>query len=376
MKRAFSGALLFDGAALFPGVLLTDGAHVAKIAQAVPRDHEEVRLAGGILAPGLLDLQVNGGGGWMVGGTTTADDLRALCALHARLGATGILPTLISDTPLATAQVLAAGISAATRRTPGFLGLHLEGPHLDRSRAGAHDPGLIRPMSERDLNTLCTAARHLPALMVTVSPGAVSTAQIAALSAAGVIVSLGHSDCTVTEAAGAFAAGARCTTHLFNAMSQLGHRAPGLVGASLAGAGCMGIIADGHHVADAALKVAIQAAPGRVFLVSDCMAVAGTDADSFLLGGRRIHRQDGRLELADGTLAGADLALPQALHHVVQLGIAVEKALAMVTRVPADLIGRSDLGRLTPGARADLVHLDDGFNARAVWRGAAPVTAT
>jgi len=367
MKQAFTGARVFDGQDLAEAVLLTDGARITGFADGVPPGYAEVRLDGGILVPGLLDLQVNGGGGRMVDGTTTMQDLAALCAVHARMGATGILPTLITDRPLATAQVLAAGIAAATVRVPGFLGLHLEGPHLDRTRAGAHDPALIRPMQQRDLTALCAAARHLPALMVTLAPSAVTPDQIATLAGAGVIVSLGHSDCTDAEAQAAFAAGARCTTHLFNAMSQMGHRAPGLVGATLAGNGWAGLIADGHHVAASALRVALQAAPGRVFLVSDCMAVAGTDAAGFNLGGRAIHRRDGRLELEDGTLAGADLTLPQALAHVVRLGVPVEHALAMATRIPAAVLGRRDLGCLAPGARADLVHLSDAMDLRGVW---------
>ena len=158
--------------------------------------------------------------------------------------------------------MIAAGIAAARRQVPGFLGLHLEGPHLDPRRKGAHDPALIRPMTEADLVRLCDAATALPALMVTLAPAAATPEQIARLAAAGVVVSLGHSDCTLAEAQAAIAAGARCVTHLFNAMSQLGNREPGLVGAVLDSAIAAGLIADGIHVAPEVIRVALAARPG------------------------------------------------------------------------------------------------------------------
>lgn len=374
MRLAFAGATVFDGWRIVPdAVLVVDGDRVEGIATAVPAGATEVRLDGGLLAPGLIDLQVNGGGGRMVDGSADAGLIAHVCAAHARLGATGILPTLITDTPESTRAVIAAGIAATAAGVPGFLGLHLEGPHLDPRRKGAHDPALIRPMEANDLAMLEEAARALPALMVTLAPSAATPDQIARLAAAGAVVSLGHSDCTAAEAQAAFDAGARSATHLFNAMSQLGNREPGLVGAVLAGTVAAGIIADGIHVSPESLRVALAARPEGLFAVSDSMAVAGTDLDRFTLGGREILRTGGRLTLADGTLAGADLSLPQALGVLTgpAVGLATERALAMATRVPADLIGRDDLGRLTPGARADLVHLAPGMILRGVWRGGA-----
>ncbi len=369
MRTAFSGARIFDGTIMRDGaVLVIDGKTVSDIAGFVPDGVPEVQLRGGILAPGLLDLQVNGGAGLMVDGDTDAACLSRICATHARLGTTGILPTLITDTPEATRTVIAAGIAAAG--LPGFLGLHLEGPHLDPRRKGAHDLALIRPMNENDLDLLILAASRLPALMVTVAPSAVNPDQIARLTAAGVIVSLGHSESTAPESLAAIAAGARCATHLFNAMSQLGNREPGLVGAVLSTELAAGIIADGIHVAPTTLRVALAARPTGLFLVSDCMAVAGTHQTEFMLNGRLILRQDGRLTLEDGTLAGADLTLPHAVKVMVeQVGISLDRALAMATRVPADLIGRPDLGRLMPGCAADMIHLSDTFDMLGVWQG-------
>lgn len=218
MRTAFTGAKVFDGTHLHDdAVVVTDSQNVTDIADSVPNGAKVIRLDGGILAPGFLDLQVNGGGGLMVDGTTDVADLERICATHARLGATGILPTLITDTFEATRAVIAAGVAA--RDVPGFLGLHLEGPHLDLRRKGAHDPALIRPMDGDDLAVLLDAAAQLPALMLTIAPCSVTMDQIRQLAAAGVIVSLGHSDCSLAEAQAAIAAGARCATHLFNAMS-------------------------------------------------------------------------------------------------------------------------------------------------------------
>jgi N-acetylglucosamine-6-phosphate deacetylase len=371
MRRVFAGAAIFDGTRLHHGhALVVEEGCVTALLPEAQATGDRVALEGGVLAPGMTDLQVNGGGGIAVDGATDAVALHAICATHARLGATGILPTLITDTPEATAQVIAAGIAAAEQGVPGFLGLHLEGPHLDPRRKGAHDPALIRPMAAEDLNRLCAAARALPALMLTVAPEATTPDQITVLTQAGVVVSLGHTDCSADQAHAAIAAGAVCATHLFNAMSQLGNREPGLVGALLDGTIAAGLIADGIHVAPPVLRIALKARPHGLFLVSDAMALAGTDLTEITLGGRRILRRDGRLTLADGTLAGADLTLPRAVGVLVtQVGIAPEVALRMATADPAALIGRGDeLGHLLPGRRADMVHLDPDWNLRRVWR--------
>ncbi|MDO8883873.1 MAG: N-acetylglucosamine-6-phosphate deacetylase [Pseudotabrizicola sp.] len=368
MTTAFTGARVFDGLTLHDdAVLLADGARVIGLASSVPADADVIALGGGILSPGLIDLQVNGGGGLMVDGQCSAETLRAICATHAQMGTTGILPTLITDTAAATAHLIETAIDCIG--APGFLGLHLEGPHLDPRRKGAHDPRLIRPMGDQDLDVLISAARRLPAVMITVAPSAVRLDQIMALTQAGAIVSLGHTECTFAEAEAAFAAGARCATHLFNAMSQLGNREPGLVGAVLAHDIAAGIIADTIHVAPATLRIALAARPEGLFLVSDCMAAAGTDQTEFNLGGRKILRRNGRLTLEDGTLAGADLTLPQAIAIMVHtIGLPPERALAMATRAPAQVIGRDDLGHLNAGSCADLVHLSDEFQVQSVWQ--------
>lgn len=364
MPTIFRGAKVFDGFRFLSEDRLA--INQGKVSDSVAG--EEISLKGGYLLPGLLDLQVNGGGGHQVSGQTTLADLQQVCDTHARLGSTGILPTLITDTPQATAAVLAAG-TEAVNVVPGFLGLHLEGPHLDPRRKGAHEASLIHAMTEDDLNRLCTAAKCLPSLMVTVAPESASPAQISSMASAGIVVSLGHTDCSHQTAVEAIRAGARCVTHLFNAMSQLGSREPGLVGAAMTEQVHCGLIADGIHVAPASIRIAHGANPNALFLVSDCMAFAGTSLTEMELGGRPILRRNGQLTLQDGTLAGADLSMTQAVKVIVQqVGLPVETAFSMATSRPAACLGRKDIGTLLPGATADFIHLDAGLSLCGVWR--------
>ncbi|RBI82875.1 N-acetylglucosamine-6-phosphate deacetylase [Rhodosalinus halophilus] len=371
---ALIGARIFDGARMLGGhALCLDGGRVADVVpQAMlPPDVPREALGGGILAPGFVDLQVNGGAGLMLGEAGGVDDLRRIAEAHARRGATAILPTLISDTPDATERAVALVAEAVRAGVPGIAGLHLEGPHLDPRKAGAHDPRHLRPMEADDLDRLQSAAAALPALMVTLAPEAATEAQVRALAGSGAVVALGHSGCDAATARRYVDAGARVVTHLFNAMAPMGHRAPGLAGAALSeGRLDAGVIADGHHVDPLMLGVAMRAkaGPGALFLVSDAMAPAGTEAARFELGGRAVRRAGGRLVLSDGTLAGADLDLARAVRVMTAAGAAPEGALAMATAIPARVAGL-DAGAIAPGTAADLVHLDDGLNLQAVWRG-------
>lgn len=316
--------------------------HRGRFAGMETRQDCDIDLGGDILAPGYVDLQVNGGGGVMFNDAPSVATLGQIAQAHRALGVAHLLPTLITDTPAQTQAAIDAAV-AAIGSVPGIAGLHLEGPHLSVPRKGAHEAAYIRPMTQADLDTLLSAAAALPCLMVTIAPESVTQAQVAALAQAGIHVSLGHTDArfdTCTRYAGS---GARCVTHLFNAMRQMGSREPGLVGAALAdGRLSAGLIADGHHVHPASLRTAwnAKAGPGQIFLVSDAMAVAGSDLTTFTLGGRQVSRHEGRLTLQDGTLAGADLDLTTALRVLTQdAGVDMAQALAAATTVPARLIG-------------------------------------
>ncbi len=348
----FAGGPIFDGKSLRSGhaARFRDGVLRAVVPEAdIPADDQIEDLSGGILSPGYVDLQVNGGDGVMFNDDPSVETLTRIASAHRGLGATRILPTLITDTAEKTRAAINAAVEAVGQDVPGIAGLHLEGPHLSERRKGAHDAALIRPMQQTDLEALVEAAARLPALMVTIAPESTTPAQVSALTRAGVIVSLGHTDASF-ETCMAFAdAGARCATHLFNAMSQLGSREPGLVGAALScGTMSAGLIADAIHVHPDTMRAAWAAkrGPGRIFLVSDAMAVAGTSLSEFQLEGRLIRRESGRLTLQDGTLAGADLDLTTAIRVLTtNVGIPLDEALAAATTVPAGFL--PDLGGTT-----------------------------
>ncbi|PPB81536.1 N-acetylglucosamine 6-phosphate deacetylase [Albidovulum inexpectatum] len=374
----YTGARIFDGWRLYPASVLVDSGRIAAIVgpdKKLPHA-THVDLDGGILAPGLVDLQVNGGGGILLNDAPSVETLRRMVAAHERLGVAQILPTLITDSVEKAFQAVDSVEQYLIQGGQGILGLHLEGPHLNPVRKGAHDAGLVRPMTDEDEGFLIRSAARLPCLMVTLAPEIVPIERIARLASAGVIVSLGHSDCDLRTARDAIDAGARVVTHLFNAMSQMGARSPGLVGAALTdGRVHAGLIADGVHVDPATIRVAFsaKAGPGGLFLVSDSMAVAGTDLMAFKLNGRDIRRDNGRLTLADGTLAGADLDLPRAMRIMVnQVGVPVQHALAMATRLPAEVIG-ARAGCLMAGLSADIIHLSDDLHLRCVLRAGQPL---
>jgi N-acetylglucosamine-6-phosphate deacetylase len=376
-RYAITGARIFDGDKWHDeAALLVSGDHVTGI---VPQESLEtgmtiVEAGGGMLAPGFVDLQVNGGGGLMINDRPDVETIRTICAAHAQFGTTALLVTLITDTPAQTRSTIEAGIEAARLKVPGFLGLHLEGPHLSVSRKGAHDPALIRPMNDADEAALIAARERLPVLLTTVAPETVEPQRIEALARAGIVISLGHSDATCRLAKAAAQAGATMVTHLFNAMSQIGNREPGLAGATLdTGSLSAGLIADGIHVDPATIAIALRAkrGPAKIFLVSDAMATIGTDMTSFMLNGRTIHRKDGSLRLADGTLAGADLDMISAVRFMHRtIGLDLGEALRMASLYPAEAIGVDRRhGRLGKDTAADIIHLADDLAVRSVWIG-------
>ncbi|WP_425073607.1 N-acetylglucosamine-6-phosphate deacetylase [Sagittula sp. S175] len=360
MMRHITADEIFDGERLYQGHALqvTHGVLTGIVPLAEAPGAERLD---GTLMPGFVDLQVNGGGGVMFNEETSVDGLRQMALAHASTGTVALLPTLITDTPEHVAAAIEAVAEAIAGQVPGVIGLHLEGPHLSLARKGAHDPALIREMTDADEAQLIDAAGRLPNLKVTIAPENVSLDRVQRLLAAGVILSLGHTDCDYETAMRYFAAGVRCATHLFNAMSGLGNRAPGMVGAVLdAPQVSAGLIADGIHVHPAAMRLALAAPKqGALFLVTDAMSTVGSEITEFMLNGRRVLRRDGRLTLEDGTLAGADLDMPQALRVMQDAGVARARALAMATRYPARML-RQDfgLGRWTIGQPLSAIRLD------------------
>ncbi len=335
----------------------------------VPADR--VRLPpGSLLAPGLVDIQVNGGGGILFNETPTAEAARAIADAHRRLGTTAILPTLITDTGTAMQQAALAVVGLSDH---GVLGIHFEGPFLSPARPGVHAARLIRAPQESDLRLIEQLARRLDgAVLLTLAPEMVSDATLRRLAEAGVILSAGHSEASYERTMDAIAAGVRGFTHLFNAMPGPVARAPGIAAAALLdGASWCGVIADGVHVHPALLRLLLAARPGRVMLVSDAMPPVGTDAGSFTLQGRTILRGHGRLTTEDGTLAGADICLADAVRTVVrQLGLSSAQALTMAAEWPATFLGlQNRVGRIAAGCRADLLLLTPGLDVLGTWLG-------
>lgn len=366
--------LVFDGQALRPGLALgLSAGRTAQLAPAADLPPGEARLAlPGTLAAGFLDLQVNGGGDALLNTSPTAAAMATMAAAHRRFGTVGILPTVITDAP----QVLAAAVEAAleARGLPGILGLHIEGPHLSLSRRGTHSPDWVRPFEGE---TLAHVARLRAAgvfVKITVAPEAIAPGQIAALVATGAVVSIGHSDATAEATRAALAEGASCFTHLFNAMSPMLNRAPGVTGACINSAAYAGIICDGHHVADEMIGLAIRArpVPGRMFLVSDAMSTVG-GSDRFTLYGEEIRLVGGRLVNAEGSLAGAHVTMAESLARLVgRVGVAPEVALGMAISAPAALLGRPALASPERRDLADLVLLDQTWRISALGAGICP----
>ena len=341
-----------------------------------PRGGEQVDLGGGILSPGFIDWQINGGGGVLFNANPTVEGIAAIALAHRRAGVTAFLPTVVTDAPRVLAEAL-AGAREARDRVPGALGIDVEGPFIDPGRKGVHPPEFIRPMKAADVDALIAARAGV--MVVTLAPASVTTDLIARLAKAGIIVSLGHSDASAEEAQAVFDAGASAVTHLYNAMSQLSSRAPGVVGATLADPRIIcGLIADGEHAHALAYRAALAAkGPRGIALVSDAMPPAAGGPGVFELQGRRMTRVGNKLTAQDGTLAGAAITMRDAVDYVVNgLRVPLADALMMATLTPARLLRVDDrIGRLEAGFRADLVHLTDALQVTEVWTGGRGLNA-
>ncbi len=369
----FFGARLFDGERFLDDhALIVEGGVIRALVdlEERPRGGDVVDFGGGILAPGLIDWQINGGGGVLFNAEPTVECVARLARAFRREGVTGFLPTVVTDAP----AVLAAALSAAgqaERSVPGALGIHVEGPFIDPRRPGVHPPQWIRPMREADAGMLIEGRSG--ATVVTLAPASAPLQLVAKLAQSGIVVSLGHAEASAEEAEAVFDAGARAATHLFNAMSPLTSRAPGVVGAVLSDPRIIcGLIADGEHVHPTACRAAIAAkGAGGVALVSDAMPPAAGGPDVFDLHGRRMTRAGLKLVDENGTLAGAAITLRDAVRYVaITLGLPLASALAMATSTPARLLGLdSRIGRLAPGMEANLVHFTDALEVTGVWMG-------
>jgi N-acetylglucosamine-6-phosphate deacetylase len=322
---------------------------------------------GAWLAPGFIDVQVNGGGDVLFNDDPTPEGIAAIVAGHRKFGTTALLPTLITDTPAKMRAALDA-VRRAAPINPGVLGIHFEGPFLSPGRPGVHDPALIRRPDEADIALLCAPQAHRT--VVTLAPEEMPAGFIARLAAAGVRVCLGHSMATYVETRAALGEGLVGFTHLFNAMRQLESREPGPIAAALEAPGAwFGMIADGVHVAPAMLRLALRGA-AHPMLVTDAMPPVGGRAPNFTLYGNEIVVRDGRCARPDGTLAGAALDMASAVRNCVRmLDVPLPEALRFASVQPARFLGLGEkLGRLASGYRADMVAFDpDDISVVETW---------
>ena len=329
---------------------------------------QDIDLGGGLLVPGFIDCQVNGGGGELFNDDPSVETIAAIGQAHRRFGTTGFLPTLISDDLDVVARGIEAVRAAIARGVPGVLGIHVEGPFLNAARRGVHDASKLRELDAAAVKLLTQP--HGGVTMVTLAPERTTPAYIRQLADAGVIVSAGHTNATFEELQPALRAGLRGFTHLFNAMSPLGSREPGAVGAALADdSSWCGLIVDGHHVHPEVMKLALRAKRhDRFMLVSDAMPSVGADVKSFVLNGRPIRVVDRKLVDEEGRLAGADLDMASAVRNAMSmLDLPLVEALRMASANPADFLALRDAGRIAPGQRANLAWLDEQLRVRETW---------
>jgi N-acetylglucosamine-6-phosphate deacetylase len=322
---------------------------------------------GTILAPGFVDLQVNGGGGVLLNDAPTADAMAAIARAHRRFGTTGCLPTFITDDIEKTKAAVAAAKQVAGTDT--IIGLHLEGPFLSPERAGIHPPERIATATMADLDWLSELGA-IGQSLVTLAPECVPPGFIAKLCEAGIHVCAGHSEASAEAMARARDEGLCGVTHLHNAMPPMQNRQPGIVGFAMTEPSfTAGLIVDGIHVDPAVVRLTFAAMRDRVALVTDAMPTVGAEENEFRLQGRRIALRDGRLTDDNDTLAGAHLDMASAVRiAVTRVGIPEEDALRAASRTPATFLGLSDeRGQLRPGMRADLVALDAEFQVLATW---------
>jgi N-acetylglucosamine-6-phosphate deacetylase len=346
-----------------------------RITSIVPADSVDAttpveQLDGGMLLPGFIDTQVNGGGGVLFNDHPTIEGIASMAAAHRRFGTTAMLPTLISDDLDVIARAIAAVDEAISSGVLGIIGIHIEGPFLNPAKHGIHNAAKFRTLDDEAIALLCSL-KHGKTL-VTLAPECAAPGVIAALTGRGVIVAAGHSLASYADMERAVGEGLSGVTHLYNAMTQLGSREPGLVGAAIDLGLASGLIVDGHHVHPAALRAAFRAkGAAELMLVTDAMPNLGLSVDGFALGDIWITVEDGVLRGPDGTLAGSALDMAQALRNAVNMmHVEIASASQMASGTPAAFLGLTDnYGALAPGKPADFVHLDNAMMPQGTWIG-------
>ena len=314
----------------------------------------------GIISPGFVDLQVNGGGGVLLNETPTKEAIWDIAKAHRKYGTTGILPTVITDSVSVLSRAVDAVMEAVGQN--GILGLHIEGPHISTERRGTHKAEFVRPLDEDTIRLVEKLRSADVPTMLTLAPDVVSPEDISRLVDLGTVVSIGHSKASADVVRRALEAGASCFTHLFNAMPPMAGREPGVVGAAINSHAFAGIICDGIHVADEMVAMAIRARPvtDRMYLVSDAMPTVGGPTE-FNLYGTKVALIDNRLVNSEGGLAGAHTTQNEGVKRLVdRIGISTEDALKMAITIPGNAMGL-EMDQLQGRSIKDIICLTDGL---------------
>ena len=371
MKQALLGSQIFCGERFYDDhALLVEGKSIVDIVDKnnTPDNFNKIELDQGILAPGFIDLQVNGGGGVLFNNSPNKESLNTIIKAHQFFGTTSVMPTVISD----SLEVLEQCIKTVTeeiKNNSSLLGIHIEGPFFNTKYRGVHQKQYISTINSDYLN-LFESLKGFP-VMLTLAPECISSQQLKHLTSLGIKTLAGHSDASYDELDDAIKNGLDGFTHLFNAMSQISAREPGVVGSALHFENTFAsIIVDLHHVHPSLIQLAYQLKPtGKLFFISDSMATINHGKPSFELYDEVVNESDGRLVNSEGKLAGSSITQIDAVKNAYQkCNIPLNQALAMASRYPAEYLGiENHLGSLKPGYRADLVHFDSNFKVHNAW---------
>jgi N-acetylglucosamine-6-phosphate deacetylase len=374
LKALINGRIFTGEKILHQHVLLVEKGHIIDIVpeHLLPQVKDCYDLNGGLLAPGFIDVHVNGAAGALLNHQPSSQALQTIAQAHREYGTTAFLPTLMTDTREQMVNAVAAVVAAVELGVPGILGIHLEGPYLNAKRKGVHSAKRIRvPSSDEDLNHLFDVFPAHLIKLITLAPERVSPEFIQRLIRHGMIVSAGHTEASYDQMQIALAHGVTGFTHLFNAMSPMTSREPGVVGAALDhGDSWCGLIVDGHHVHPVTLRQAIKAkAKGKMMLVTDAMHTVGQGAGRFDLMGSPIVSENKKVTTLNGTLAGSNLDMATAVRNTVQqVGLGLEEALRMASLYPAQFLKLDHkIGRIAKGFQADLVLIDDHMQVQQTW---------
>ena len=371
MKKAITGSKLFNGKKFIEHkALLIDDQHIAGIVNedAIPTDFQVKKLEGGILSPGFIDLQVNGGGGKLFNNSPDKESLNTIISAHQYFGTTSIMPTVISDS-LNILQKCTDTISNEINNNHSLLGIHIEGPFFNVKYRGVHQKQYINTINASYLNLFETLDKF--PVMLTLAPECISIKQLKHLNSLGFKILAGHTDANYDQLEEAVKYGLDGFTHLFNAMGQISAREPGVVGSAFDfDETSASIIVDLHHVHPSLINLSFKQKPkGKLFFVSDSMATINHGEPSFELYDEVVSESNGRIINSEGKLAGSSITQIDAIKNAYQkCSIPLESAISMATLYPAEYLGVSDyIGQLKKGYRADLAHFDSNFHVQNVW---------